>query len=450
MLLPFIVFITLLLFFNTLGFENYHVIILALTGFSFVNFLNKLGNSIPIAQFIGMSGVLLWLTVPVLMNLLGASWKSYNILEVSDESYYSYVIPATIALIIGLEVNVFKKKIAIEKIFVLISNYLKSPAKANIPFILLSIGIVGRFLAPSVPIGFAFVFYLLSEVAYVALMYAFFLKAIYRNQILIFSLILMLISVITGGFFGPLVWWGVCIVMILSNRYKFSLFFKFGFSLIGLIFIIFLHILKIGFREQVWFNSYNNKSSYDVFYDESLDLINNPATLISKKTINTFLFRANQAHIVSMVMKHMPEREPFANGETIFQAVLASIVPRFLWPDKPKSGGHENMLRFAGTKLVGTTSMDIGQVADGYANFGRTGGIIFLFFYGLLINFAVNKLIEIAYHHQPTLLLWIPFIFIQTLKVEVSIETTLNAMIKGGFFVLAILFLFRKLFNIRL
>jgi hypothetical protein len=146
----------------------------------------------------------------------------------------------------------------------------------------------------------------------------------------------------------------------------------------------------------------------------------------------------------------MCPKEPFANGETIFASTVAGFVPRFLWPDKPIAGGKENMLRFAGYRLTTTTSMDIGPHMDGYANFGRAGGIVFMFVYGLLINWLLVFFLNRSIKWSPTILLWSPFVFIQVLKVETSFTTTFNAATKGIFFVFLLFLFFKSVLRIKL
>ena len=82
-------------------------------------------------------------------------------------------------------------------------------------------------------------------------------------------------------------------------------------------------------------------------------------------------------------MNNVPSQTPFARGETIRNALVASVFPRFLYPDKPIAGGRENMENYAGISLNENTSMDISQVGEAYANFGEMGGIIMMFVLGL-------------------------------------------------------------------
>ena len=103
----------------------------------------------------------------------------------------------------------------------------------------------------------------------------------------------------------------------------------------------------------------------------------------------------NQGWLVAMTMKKVPDKFDFAYGETIWQSVAAAIVPRFIWPDKPEAGGKANLKRFWGYNLVGF-SMNIGPFGEGYANFDKIGGIIYMFFYGLFFNFLLSLHFEIC------------------------------------------------------
>ncbi|MCX6896408.1 MAG: hypothetical protein NTZ16_13105 [Verrucomicrobia bacterium] len=61
--------------------------------------------------------------------------------------------------------------------------------------------------------------------------------------------------------------------------------------------------------------------------------------------------RYNQGWIVDRVMQIVPEGEPYARGETIKDAFVASLLPRFIMPNKVIAGGRANMEKYAGIQL---------------------------------------------------------------------------------------------------
>ena len=116
----------------------------------------------------------------------------------------------------------------------------------------------------------------------------------------------------------------------------------------------------------------------------------------SKSPINVdfympLIFRLNQGYLVTAVMHKVPSQEPFADGNTITTAVIDAFVPRFLNPEKEEAGGRQKIKRFTNITLVGETSMNIGLLGESYANFGKVGSVAFMFVYGLLMRFLIEK-----------------------------------------------------------
>lgn len=435
--------------FETLS--NYHIGIYALTVFMFIYLIEAIGKRLVILEFIGFSAVLLWLTVPTILKTFDVELlPGMQILAVEENVYYAYAFPGTIALIIGLLLPISKRTndlIIISKL----ENYLKLPQNKYLPLLLLTIGVMGKLIRPFLPASLAFIFHLVSEIIFVATMYSIFVKSSLKILVVLITIFITIITVISTGMFNSLVWWSLSIFMIISLRYRYNFLTKLSFAILGLFFILILQLTKLEYRAIAWWGQGDSsRSNTEIFFDALTENVINFNSQLSNVGSARILIRANQAELSSKVLAHVPFREPYAKGETIFLSLAGSFVPRFLWPDKPKSGGRESMRRFAGVILPDFVSMDIAQLGDGYANFGKTGGIIFLFFYGLFNNILLRRFLYLADQKYPSLLLWCPFIFIQLLKVEVGVETNFNAAIKGAFFVIAIYYLFRKVLKIKL
>jgi hypothetical protein len=98
------------------------------------------------------------------------------------------------------------------------------------------------------------------------------------------------------------------------------------------------------------------------------------------------LVRFNQGWIISRIMKHVPDEQPYAMGQTISDAVVFSIVPRFLVPSKLQGSSQKIFTQYTGTELIGGTRMGLGIIGEFYANFGQWGGVLGSFVYGLVIG----------------------------------------------------------------
>ena len=122
-----------------------------------------------------------------------------------------------------------------------------------------------------------------------------------------------------------------------------------------------------------------------------------------------------------------------AEGETIFKSIAASFVPRIFWPDKPMSGGHENMERFTGFIIEGY-SMNISPMGEAYGNYGVEGGIFFMIFYGMFFSVVIILLLHLI-KKKPTLVLWFPILFLNSVQIETDILMCVNSIIKNLIFI---------------
>ena len=77
------------------------------------------------------------------------------------------------------------------------------------------------------------------------------------------------------------------------------------------------------------------------------------------------LSRLNQGRIMSHVLA-WKENTPSGslNENRIWQALKISLIPRFLWPDKPIAGGADNIRQYTNVAKASGTSMNIGYFSD--------------------------------------------------------------------------------------
>jgi hypothetical protein len=216
----------------------------------------------------------------------------------------------------------------------------------------------------------------------------------------------------------------------------------------GIFVILVIQSIKPAYRSVTWRGN-QNVDKLSVFSELVGERLTDPTKLFSnEKQLFGFYGRFSQGQIVSQVMFSVPYKYPYADGETILLSLAGSVVPRFLWPDKPETGGVYNFQRFLGIKLVGY-SIGLSPFGEAWGNFGKTGGIIFMFFFGLLLNFFFHLLLKLCLV-TPSLILWFPFLFFYTLQVESDVTTMLNSFIKAGVFAYVCYKLFPLIFKIKL
>jgi hypothetical protein len=108
--------------------------------------------------------------------------------------------------------------------------------------------------------------------------------------------------------------------------------------------------------------------------------------------VEALVERVSYITFFSRVLEHVPDREPFADGELLNMAMMNAFVPRVLVPDKPELPSDSYYTRrFAGVQVAERdTSVSIGYMAEFYADWGLAGMFVSVLAYGLWIGAVAN------------------------------------------------------------
>lgn len=415
----FIIFIVLMviLFLKGDQLTGYELISSALFIFVLLKFINELGTRISIKNIIVLLMVLQWLVGPILGYLYNYDIGSYYQMKVSKSVYFGYVLPATLAFMIGLYLKLRKEGYR--------PNFKSSVDHYQKGLILIILGFIFEFVP-----WFGFLGYLLAGLKYIGVFYMV-LSPNKKRYIwigIVFGYLFLIRSLGSGLFHEMLLWTCFLLILIFYFNRK-SFLFRFGIIFTGFFFAFLLQLIKPDYRAQLGSNVETNR--YSLFFNLLTWKLLGDQPIFSKDVIANNVVRLNQGWIISNVMDYVPDHHPYANGQTIKDAIVASALPRFLYPDKPTSGGQSNMENYAGVTLNENTSMDISQVGEAYANFGVVGGIIMMFCLGLFSNLVITFVERKCLKH-PELILWLPLLYLQVIKAETSLVTVLNHLVKAG------------------
>jgi hypothetical protein len=415
----------------------------------FSYFITKLSQKFIIFELAQLIAIVSWLIGPLPFyhfftekNEWAIKWVKF--MPVDSNEYYSFVLPATIALMFGFHYKTKYDYVLSNtgKYFDIIQIELNK--KRVLGPLFLSIGILGGLLTPYVPTSLSFVFYLIQKLTYVGLLYIYFIKIPFKNIILFSGVGMLVFHSIKEGMFGDLIHIVLLVGSLLISSLHLSFIKKLGIILAGIYLIFLLQSIKHQYRAIAWNQGY----SINYFFSLVGKRILNPFEALGEESTLLYLARVNQGYLIAKTMYHVPKDKPFANGETIIKSVAASIVPRFLWTDKPESGGKYNLLRFWGYKLT-RYSMNLGSIGEAYGNFNKFGAVIFMFFYGLTYKLILNYILKLT-TLSPTWLIWMPFVFLYSIAAETDIVTTTNWLIKSFLFVVLVRFLFKIIFRVKI
>lgn len=371
-------------------------------------------------------------------------------MSVSAEVYYGFMFPSIIAFILGAKIlswtiPKYDKKFlrALQET----RQYLTG--KGNIGTLFIIIGVVTGIMKFFLPSDLYYFAYLLSMLLYVGVLYTYLSDSKNKKWYLIGGTAFILAQSIGQGMFGELVYTlALSVILILLGR-KISTSYKFSVALVGFVFVIILQSIKADYRDITWRGIGNTGAGKsEVFLSLISDRLVNPSRFFDLTLMFPTVNRFNQGMIIGKVMDYVPKSAPYAEGETIFNSLAASFVPRLLWPDKPMSGGHFNMIRFTGFQIEGY-SMNISPMGEAYGNYGVEGGITFMFFYGLFFAVVILILLNII-KKKPTLILWFPVIFLNSVQIETDILMCVNSLIKNLLFVWFCYWAFNKFLRLKL
>jgi hypothetical protein len=417
----------------------------------FLDLIENFGKQIVILHFFIVLAIIQWLIMPILAyhiynqsNYLAVLWV--KTMEVPAEKYFEYVLPGTIAMILGFRFPLkyppsYKNPLAYIK---RTQNYLIG--KSKIGWNLIGLGLVTSSIGFFVPAGLGNVIFLFGALVYCGILYLFYSD--YKNKWVPLGILFLMeaVNALKSGMFGGSLFVLITFFIILSLQWNLKFITKFSAIAIGFFFILVLQSVKAEYRAATWSGANDSKAS--TFGTLVAQKIDSKDAIVNQDNLFFLVMRFNNGWQISRTMDRVPARIPYGNGETIFLSLAATAVPRVLWADKPQTGGKFNLERYWGISY-GRTAMNISPLGEGYANFGVFGGIIFMFLFGLLLNWCIERMMNWV-EKRPTIICWFPLIFYSFYGVETDLLSILNALFKGVVFTYFFLRLYRYISKIRI
>lgn len=442
--------LTFLYFGYVEGLIFYESASIALFVFCLVDFLDNIGRRVVVLDIAVVVAVFTWLVMPVVFYHFYTrdfflARIFYKYMPIPADEYFSFVLPGTLSMIAGFKIRLAKLEIHNnqEAYKVKLKNYCRD--KAKVGFTLLGIGFVSNVVMSFLPGSLQHVADLAGNLYYVGVFFIYFSDHKYKNTILLVTLSLLVMNAISKGVFGAMIFLlalSYILIAIYQKKHSFAL--KLIVCIGGIFMIFVIQNVKKVYRNTAW-----TKGASTTYFAELVsDAVSNPGMMFQPKALYGTAVRMNQGWLIAVTMDRVPRKYSYANGETIAASVAAAFIPRIIWPDKPEAGGKYNLKRFWGFNLVGY-SMNIGPIGEAYANFGTTGGIIFMFFYGLFFNAILTRLLKWS-EKRPSVICWIPFLFFYAVVVETDILTTVGSIVTSFIFMLLFIRLYKAVFHVNL
>lgn len=375
------------------------------------------------------------LLVALLQWVLGP-WAGYHVtpllptftMAVTAPDYFSYAVPATLLLAIGVYLPLWG-----------IGRRSVQRTAPTVPIdfvhtcdIMVVVGI-GASIIQNTPLPVALQ-YLMLLVGYLGFVGAFgLLLARAPGWGWRLAAVLALRAVLTSsdGMFHDLLLWIAYTGALLGFVYRWRVRTLVTLATSALLAMGMLNELKIAYRIEIGENADMGLSERaGVLGDAMVNQFHQPTSAFRDLGLSRTVARINQGWIISRTLNWVPVREPFAHGETLVSAIRAAVLPRFLDPYKYTAGGYWYFERFTGLSMR-QTSMNLSVAGEMYANFGRDGGLIGVFGFGIILGLVYRVFARWAVEN-PLWWAWAPYVMLYTMQAENGIGEAVNHVVKSA------------------
>lgn len=352
-------------------------------------------------------------------------------MQIPQAEYFSYVIPAVIAFIAGLHLWSGKLKgevLNLDKI----ATYVTENKETS--YIFIAIGFISGLLSNLFPADLAFVLYFLDGFKFIGVFMLILGKGPF--QIIPLSIVLgsIVFTTLGQGMFHDFLIWVIFLAIVLAVRYQPTVYIKLLFVVGFIILAISIQLIKGDYREATWEKGEEGGfNTLSKTYEQS----NSGNSFFNIKSLAESNLRINQGYIITHIMKTVPKKVAYAEGEELGEILTAALLPRFLAPNKLTAGNREIFMKYSRFPIKKGISMGLSSVGDAYINFGIIGGWIFMFVLGLLYN----EVLKLFYKYSsifPILLLFTPMVFYYAVRPDSELQTNLGHLVKSCFLIFLI------------
>jgi hypothetical protein len=378
-----------------------------------------------------------YLVAPAITYGLSEEKVQYG-MKIPSDDYFNLAFPGFLIFAIGMY-------IIPTKIFNVSTKDIDKRAILNKSFLvrLTIVGILTKLITSVVPGDIGFIFYLFSLLRFVS---AFALLSIDKKNWYWTAIVLLmeLVSAFLVGMYHDAIMWVVFFSLYFVYALKPSLRIKFIGAISIIAMILFIQAIKHIYRSEVWFG--NKEASLTTAYDIGIKN-SNTETILGEDNLLGTLNRGNQAWIFASTVDNLARSKNFQGLTNVNKYLEAALLPRFLAPNKIKSGDKEIFNEFSGHQINEGTSMGLGIFADGYIAYGAWGVYIFGFVLGLIFSLTF-KLVERWSKISPFYVLLLLPLLNYAVRPDCELQTTINHLFKGILLYGFLVYLTRKRFTL--
>lgn len=417
----------------------YEALAISVSVYTCFLFVERIGQRIAILEWIGFIAGLEILAVPTVTY-----WVFPASMPMDSITYFSYALPACMAFLAGLYGFTSHPQTNSHREYIQRAvAYLRH--RKGTSFVLFIIGVAGFLMKLGLSTVPSFASTLPMYCLLVGVLYAYYSGNAFRTLLIGLVFTLLLVNTVRTGMFGELFFWLLLLLLFRTVSVANPLTIRAKAILLSLAFAFLLVIqsIKAEYRYKTWGHFRNERAADAGLMGELLlDRLTYPEKLLNSRHFFASFGRFNQGIMIGSAMAKVPTHEAYANGEVLL-ALVYPMIPRLLWPDKPQTGGYENIRRFTTLPQFENTSINLSPVGEGYVNFGY-GGILFSCFYGLLLRGCFQSVFGLA-DRIPSLILWLPMLYIGCLTMETDLLSTWGSLVNSALFMASLFWSMKRL-----
>jgi hypothetical protein len=360
-------------------------------------------------------------------------------MKIPSDQYFNLAIPGIFSFMLGLYLlptNIFTPNFKDIKKSAIVNE--------NILFIITFVAVFFKFIYTFNLGELSFLVYLASLLRFVSVFALFSINWRKHFLLVIVVFAIDLASSFIGGMYHDVVMWLIFFAFYFVYSVKPSVRLKIIGASVFVLFVLFLQAMKVVYRQEVWFGE--KEASMETVGELGTQIADNEI-LLGEDNLLATLSRSNQAWIFASTVDNMDRIKNFQEITLVNKYLEAAILPRFLAPDKIKSGDKEIFNKFSGHVINEGTSMGLGVFADGYIAYGTWGVYVFGFSLGLIFSLTF-KLVESWANISPFYILLILPLLNYAVRPDCELQTTITHLFKGVIFYGFLVTLSKKRFTL--
>lgn len=407
--------------------------------YTIINYVEALGKSTAIIEMASLIMSLQLILGPIFAYQLDGSGTKYR-MYVSEDIYMPFAVCGVFAFLIGSKL--FNSKVYVNQIIIAINNH-----KINrlTPYVIIFIGLTSNFISSLVPNGLAFIFFFFSQFQFIAILYLFVIQSRLRWAVGTIVIIISFLIAAEEGMFHTIILWAGLIFSFVCLQLRLTRLPKYAVLAVAVFALSSLQLIKSDFRDKLWTGQVTGSAGLALI--SMMGGEDAPEVLGGVSQLEKLNIRLNQGWVVSAVMRHVPESRPYAGGATIKQAVVDTLVPRFVLEKRSVAVG-DAFRQYTGLPLGRETSIGIGLLGEAWANYGWWGCVL-MGAWGAMLSGFISLILRYS-KKIPTLVLWIPFLLLLAIKAETEFVMTLNYLFKSSVFLASLYGFLRIVLGIKM